>query len=499
MKRALFQRPLALLLMSMALLLLLPQTAAANDSPAVVNVAHFAPFAGSVDETSVTVRVNGADALTDFKFGDIAKGVELPAGDYLIEIVPTGTDTVAISGNVTVEGGVTYTLAAIGDGANQPLELFALVDDTVAPDSGAKLRIAHLAPFAADLDATQVDICTDDGAVVLAGVPYKVFTDPYLALPAGDYDLKITIAGSGCEAVALDLPSVRLSDGDIVDVFAIGNIANLPLQIATVTGISLTPPPAEKATITIVLATAPETGLHFRYAGDLGAFALSSENSSQRFTVDPGHYDVRQIQRPRWFLSDVTCDSEQARIFGRSGRVRFSVAAGDDVTCTFTNQAAGSIRVRVFEDLTGDARPRQNPRLPGWSVHLYTNGGQLLETSTTNQFGKAHFTNLAPGRYVVCESLQSGYTNTRPQRVTERFGKPCFGVTLTPQTLAYVYFGNVQGVRAAAISDADAEEAGVIYFAAPIEVDETEDVTAEDADLNTPDQFAEIMLPMVRR
>ena len=39
--------------------------------PAVVNVAHFAPFAMDASSTSVTVRLNGADALTGFEYGDI--------------------------------------------------------------------------------------------------------------------------------------------------------------------------------------------------------------------------------------------------------------------------------------------------------------------------------------------------------------------------------------------------------------------------------------------
>ncbi len=63
-------------------------------APATVNVAHFAPFGADVDGTSVTVRVNGADAITDFKFGDVIKDVELPAGEeLLIEVLPTGTET----------------------------------------------------------------------------------------------------------------------------------------------------------------------------------------------------------------------------------------------------------------------------------------------------------------------------------------------------------------------------------------------------------------------
>jgi hypothetical protein len=208
---------------------------------ATVNVAHFAPFANTPVGTSVTVRVDGADALTDFQFGEIAAGISLPEGEHLIEIIPTGAMDPALSGTVTLEPGMQYTLAAIGGANSWDLELFPLVDDITSDPLNAKVRITHLAPFASALDDTRVDICTDDGTAVLSNVPYKGLTDPYLSLPAGDYDLLIAVAGTSCGTVALDLPSLRLAAGDIVDVFAIGGANDWDLQVTSITGFNLTP------------------------------------------------------------------------------------------------------------------------------------------------------------------------------------------------------------------------------------------------------------------
>ena len=208
---------------------------------AMVNVAHFAPFANTPVGTSVTVRVDGVDALTDFQFSEIAAGVSLPEGEHLIEIIPTGAMDPAITGTVTLEPGMQYSLAAIGGANSWDLELFPLVDDITPDPLKAKVRIAHLAPFASDLDDTRVDICTDDGTAVLSNVPYKGLTDPYLSLPAGDYDLLIAVAGTSCGTVALDLPSLRLAAGDIVDVFAIGGANDWDLQVASITGFELSP------------------------------------------------------------------------------------------------------------------------------------------------------------------------------------------------------------------------------------------------------------------
>ena len=209
--------------------------------PARVHVAHFAPFASEIISTSVTVRVNGSDALTDFVFGETTGYLDFADGSYLIEILPTGTNTVAISGTVSLTAGMDYTLAAIGNGSLQPLELFALVDDNSTPAPGnAKIRIAHLAPFAADLMDTEVDICTDSGTPLLTNVPYKAYTNPYIELPAGDYDLQIAAPGGTCSTTYLDIPEVRLMDGEVADVFAMGDLTNQPLQVTTLTGLTFT-------------------------------------------------------------------------------------------------------------------------------------------------------------------------------------------------------------------------------------------------------------------
>ena len=52
-------------------------------------VAHLAPFAASLPDTAVTVRVNGINALTDLKFGQTSGGyVTLPAGVPLLVEMP---------------------------------------------------------------------------------------------------------------------------------------------------------------------------------------------------------------------------------------------------------------------------------------------------------------------------------------------------------------------------------------------------------------------------
>jgi uncharacterized surface protein with fasciclin (FAS1) repeats len=143
--------------------------------------------------------------------------------------------TPALTITATVEEGKDYTLAAIGGAKGWPLEIYPLVNDSKPFTDSGKIRITHLAPFAATSDGTKVDICTDVDAVVpgLAGIPYKASTG-YLPLPEGRYDLTISVAGSSCALDALDIPPFDLRNGQVADVFAIGLLppSNLPLQVA---------------------------------------------------------------------------------------------------------------------------------------------------------------------------------------------------------------------------------------------------------------------------
>ena len=189
--------------------------------PANVAVAHFAPFAEMLDGTSVTVRVDGTEVLTDFTFSSVTPYLSLPNGERFVEIIPTGASEAAISGTLDVQPLVNYFVAAVGGANGFDLGLYPLVVETNALTASAKLRVSHLAPFATPSSATAVDICTDTNTPVIEGLTYLSST-AYLPLPPAVYDLKIAVAGSDCATVALNLAPFTLRAGQIVDVFARG-------------------------------------------------------------------------------------------------------------------------------------------------------------------------------------------------------------------------------------------------------------------------------------
>lgn len=196
-----------------------------------VAVGHYAPFADTVDGTAVNILVNGATALENVKFKEFSPYLELEAGTYTIDVVPVGSADPAISEEYTLTDGVSYTVYATGDGSRQPLQLRALVDDTSAPMAGnLNIRVVHAAPFASDLANTEVSIRTADGMVVngLVGVPFNGESG-FFEVPEGTYDLKV--ASNDGSVNLIDPLPVALPAGADVTIFAVGDIANLPLGI----------------------------------------------------------------------------------------------------------------------------------------------------------------------------------------------------------------------------------------------------------------------------
>ena len=280
-----------------------------------VNVAHLAPFADTLNGTAVSVEVNGAEVLTDFRFKDVSGYVELSgpgmaAGTTdLAVFAPPGAETPAITATVGLNADTDYTVAAIGDGANQPLALLPLVDDNSAPDAGnVKVRVVHTAPFAADLADTAVSIRLDSGDIVnnLSSVEFAQSSD-YFQLPAGTYDLQVaTVDGS---TALIDLAPVTLPDGAIVTIFAVGGI-NQPLGAVAIFG--------DGSSARLAL----ETDFSNINSGLNGAWA-SSDTSSQGFMIEvlPDREEIFLA----WFTYDTMLpDDSASAVVGAPGQRWYS-------------------------------------------------------------------------------------------------------------------------------------------------------------------------------
>jgi|GEM_PF-793654 len=220
----------------------LPLEGISGPEPTRVNVAHLAPFADTLENTAVSIDVNGGEVLSAVEYKQASGYLSLATngtapGNTLLEVfTPPGSDTPAIMAEVDLAAETDYTVVAIGDGFNQPLSLLPLVDDNSAPTAGhVKLRIVHSAPFAADLADTAVSIRTDDGDLVngLTGVEFGQQSG-FFEVPAGLYDLNVATPDGSTRLI--DLAPVTLNAGDIVTVYAIGDGVNQELGFYAIFG-----------------------------------------------------------------------------------------------------------------------------------------------------------------------------------------------------------------------------------------------------------------------
>ena len=178
-----------------------------------LRVAHFSPDAPAVD-----VFANGGAVLEGVEFGAISPYLEVPAGEYQIQVAPAGAgaDAAVIDAMLTFGPGTWTTVAAAGNVANiQPL---VFKDPTPAPAADvAKVRAYH-----ASADAPKrVDIATDGAAKKKAVVRKLQFGkgSRVLELPAGSVDLDIRQPNK--KKVLLDIDPLELEAGKVYSAFAV--------------------------------------------------------------------------------------------------------------------------------------------------------------------------------------------------------------------------------------------------------------------------------------
>lgn len=176
------------------------------ESTGRVRVVHLSPDAPNVD-----VLVDGAAVATNVPYLTASEYLEVEAGTRNIAIEASGTPV--IDDDVTVNDGEDYTVLVGGDLA--AITLDALPDDNSAPAAGnARVRLIHGAPSAGLVDI-YVTAPDDDLALsspLLTDVDFGAVSD-YVDVPAGDYRVRITPAGS--ETVVIDSGTLTLSSGQV--------------------------------------------------------------------------------------------------------------------------------------------------------------------------------------------------------------------------------------------------------------------------------------------
>lgn len=201
---------------TLAAVMAIPAAAAAQDENAMVRVLH-----GAGDAPAVDIYADGGLIGEGLEFTQITDYLEVPGGDYQIQVVPSGSTLeegpVVIDAPLTFEAGTMTTVAATGSLADGIVPQ-VLADDPSPSGDTAQVRVAHLAS-----DAPAVDIAPDGGEALIEALAYPDTTD-FMALPDGAYDLEIRPAGT--TDVAFDIPEISVDDGVSYTVFAVGSLGD---------------------------------------------------------------------------------------------------------------------------------------------------------------------------------------------------------------------------------------------------------------------------------
>jgi hypothetical protein len=187
----------------------------AADNQARARVVHASP-----DPTpSVDVIANGALTLfADVEFGEVTDYLPVDANVYFIEVVETGTSgPAAIEANLSLFYGTDYTVVATDELAS--ITPIVLVDnnDYVASDM-TRVRLFHASP-----DTDPVVVRAVDGPFWFGDPVAFQSASPYKMVPAGTYDLEVTLAGT---TTSLVIPGATFPGGSVVTLFAIGRLGD---------------------------------------------------------------------------------------------------------------------------------------------------------------------------------------------------------------------------------------------------------------------------------
>jgi hypothetical protein len=185
-----------------------------NDNSASVRVFHASPDAPRVD-----VAIDGGRVLEDVPFSIASDFLPIDAGTRRVTVSVAGTTNAVIDAQVPFAEGEDYLIVA-ADRVSKIAPIVAPVDRSAPPARSAKLRVLHSAPSAPAVDVYVVAAGREIAASepVLSNVPFKAISQ-YLTVPAGTYDVVVTVAGT--KTVAIEALGFVVTEGVVATVAAL--------------------------------------------------------------------------------------------------------------------------------------------------------------------------------------------------------------------------------------------------------------------------------------
>lgn len=217
-----------------AALVLAPTAAFGQDGTVQVSAVHGVTDAalGGNSEVDVYVFAQGGEPgdspTIEFAFGETAGPLEIPAGDYTIEVYPDGADTSgdpALTLDASLPAGANATVVAHLNEAGDGAVLTPFVNDISSLDAGkARVTVRHTAA------APAVDVLAG-GSPVFEDLANP--DDASADLPADTYSASVAAAGTTDPVIGP--ADLSISDGQNLIVYAVGSLSDDSLTVLTET------------------------------------------------------------------------------------------------------------------------------------------------------------------------------------------------------------------------------------------------------------------------
>ena len=254
------------------------------------------------------------------------------------------------------------------------------------------------------------------------------------------------------------LPGWDLTDVDCDDNDSTGSVANSNATFNVAAG--------ETVTCTFTNTKQGKVIVKKVMVGGTGTFAFTGtpngsiavNNGTITADVTPGQYVSTETALPGWDLTDVDCDDNDSTGSVANSNATFNVAAGETVTCTFTNTKQGKIIV-------------QKVTSPADATDLFTFSGDA--SGSIADGGEIVVDNLVPGTYTSVEAVKEGWdlgaivcTDSDPTGTTSSgvVGTRTATFKLDPgETVTCVFF-NAQRGTITIIKDAQPNDAQDFHY-----------------------------------
>lgn len=196
-----------------ALGLLVPSHAFAQEDSALVRVAHT-----SQDAPAIDLYIDGEQSAENISFFDVSEYSTISVGEHSVQITPTGESNAVLDTTIDL-GRDDYTIVVVGN--SDSLQALVLEDADLQPTEGkALIRFVHAAP---NIQAVDFKLANSD--IPFLTDQYYTSAD-YVEIDAGT--LTFEVAPAGTENVFLITPEMRFEAGWAYTVYLTGEAVGEP-------------------------------------------------------------------------------------------------------------------------------------------------------------------------------------------------------------------------------------------------------------------------------